>query len=92
MFWRACASARPLTRPPVRSDYVLVGAAGSDYEGGVYHGKVVFPPQYPYKPPSILMLTPSGRFAVNQRLCLSMSDYRACARWAWSERLSCLNV
>lgn len=33
-------------------------------------GKVIFPAQYPYKPPSILMLTPSGRFAVNTKLCL----------------------
>lgn len=41
----------------------------------MYHGKLLFPAAYPFKPPSILMLTPSGRFAVNQRLCLSMSDY-----------------
>ena len=33
-------------------------------------GKVVFPSQYPYKPPSILMLTPNGRFATNTKLCL----------------------
>ena len=46
------------------------GDGTTPYEGGVYHGKVVFPPQYPFKPPSILMFTPSGRFAVNTRLCL----------------------
>ena len=54
---------------------MLLGTPGSDYDGGVYHGKVVFPPQYPFKPPSITMCTPSGRFAVNTRLCLSMSDF-----------------
>jgi ubiquitin-conjugating enzyme E2 J2 len=43
--------------------------------GGTYHGKLVFPSEYPYKPPSIMMLTPNGRFALNQRLCLSMSDF-----------------
>lgn len=37
--------------------------------------KVVFSPHYPYKPPSILMLTPSGRFAIQQKLCLSISDF-----------------
>ena len=37
--------------------------------GGIYHGKLIFPAAYPFKPPSILMLTPSGRFAVNTRLC-----------------------
>ena len=34
-----------------------------------------FPADYPYKPPSILMYTPNGRFIPNQRLCLSMSDF-----------------
>ena len=53
--------------------YVLLGLPDSDYAGGVYHGKIVFPSTYPFKPPSILMLTPSGRFAVNTRLCLSMA-------------------
>jgi ubiquitin-protein ligase len=51
------------------------GAKGSPYEGGYYHGKLKFPPEYPLKPPSILMLTPSGRFKPNTRLCLSMSDF-----------------
>jgi ubiquitin-conjugating enzyme E2 J2 len=43
--------------------------------GGIYHGKLVFSPQYPYKPPSIYMLTPNGRFQINQRICTSMSDF-----------------
>ena len=45
------------------------------YHGGQYHGKLVFPREYPLRPPSIMMLTPSGRFEVNKRLCLSMSDF-----------------
>lgn len=55
--------------------YVLEGCEGSDYEGGWYHGKVVFPQEYPYKPPAIYMITPSGRFKTNMKLCLTMSDY-----------------
>lgn len=55
--------------------FVLEGAKSTDYEGGVYHGKLVFPPQYPYKPPSISLFTPNGRFATNTKLCLSMTDY-----------------
>jgi len=38
-------------------------------------GKIVFPPQFPFKPPSISMMTPSGRFAVNQQLCMSMTNW-----------------
>jgi ubiquitin-conjugating enzyme E2 J2 len=40
----------------------------------VYHGKVKFPEEYPFKPPGISMITPNGRFATNKRICMSMSD------------------
>eukprot|EP00978_Attheya_sp_CCMP212_P010015 scaffold23974_cov52-Attheya_sp.AAC.7 len=55
--------------------YVVEGSAGTPYEGGHYHGKLIFPKEYPMKPPSVIMLTPSGRFKPNRRLCLSMSDF-----------------
>lgn len=55
--------------------YVLEGPVGSPFEGGFYHGTVTFPTEYPFKPPSIMMLTPNGRFETNVRLCLSMSDF-----------------
>ena len=55
--------------------YVIEGSKGTPYEGGVYHGKLVFPKEYPLKPPSVIMLTPSGRFQPGRRLCLSMSDF-----------------
>ncbi len=48
---------------------------GTVYQGGYYHGVVTFPKEYPYKPPSINMLTPNGRFKTATRLCLSMSDF-----------------
>ena len=34
------------------------------FEGGTYHGKLIFPSDFPFKPPSIFMLTPNGRFEV----------------------------
>jgi ubiquitin-conjugating enzyme E2 J2 len=55
--------------------YVIEGNKGTPYEGGYYHGKLLFPKEYPLKPPSVIMLTPSGRFQPNRRLCLSMSDF-----------------
>ncbi|KAG2445396.1 hypothetical protein HXX76_000018 [Chlamydomonas incerta] len=55
--------------------FVLEGAKGTEYDGGVYHGKLVFPADYPFKPPSISLFTPNGRFATNTKLCLSMTDY-----------------
>ena len=53
--------------------YVIEGVG--PYAGGIYHGKLIFPKEYPYKPPGVMMLTPNGRFAPNRRLCLSMSDF-----------------
>ncbi len=55
--------------------YVVHGPKGTPYEGGVYHGKLRFPKNYPFGPPSIYMITPSGRFQTNSKLCLSMSDF-----------------
>jgi len=67
--------AKPLPTNILEWHYVIFPPDDSVYAGGVYHGKVKFPPEYPHKPPGIYMNTPSGRFACNRRLCLSMSDY-----------------
>ena len=67
--------ARPHPNNILEWHYCLEGASDTPYAGGVYHGKIVFPSQYPFRPPSITMVTPSGRFQPNTRLCLSMSDY-----------------
>uniref|UniRef100_A0A0N4ZHP1 Ubiquitin-conjugating enzyme E2 J2 n=1 Tax=Parastrongyloides trichosuri TaxID=131310 RepID=A0A0N4ZHP1_PARTI len=55
--------------------FCIVGAPDTPYLGGYYHGKLVFPPDFPFRPPAIYMITPSGRFKTNSRLCLSMSDF-----------------
>uniref|UniRef100_A0A7S1KNP0 UBC core domain-containing protein n=1 Tax=Percolomonas cosmopolitus TaxID=63605 RepID=A0A7S1KNP0_9EUKA len=67
-------SARPLENNITTWYYVIHSLTDTPYSG-YYFGKIQFPYNYPYKPPSILMLTPNGRFHVNQRLCLSMSDF-----------------
>ncbi|XP_066583247.1 ubiquitin-conjugating enzyme E2 J2-like [Prorops nasuta] len=65
--------------------YVVKGPEKTPYEGGFYHGKLVFPGEFPFQPPSIYMITPNGRFKVNTRLCLSISDFHP-DTWnpAWS--------
>ena len=67
--------ARPLESNVLEWHYVIEGSAGTPYEGGFYHGKLLFPKEYPLKPPSVIMCTPSGRFVTDRRLCLSMSDF-----------------
>eukprot|EP00553_Chaetoceros_curvisetus_P007824 CAMPEP_0204613682 /NCGR_PEP_ID=MMETSP0717-20131115/1603_1 /ASSEMBLY_ACC=CAM_ASM_000666 /TAXON_ID=230516 /ORGANISM="Chaetoceros curvisetus" /LENGTH=226 /DNA_ID=CAMNT_0051626179 /DNA_START=18 /DNA_END=698 /DNA_ORIENTATION=+ len=65
----------PLENNLLEWHYVIEGSKDSPYEGGYYWGKLIFPKQYPLKPPSVMMLTPNGRFKTNRRLCLSMSDF-----------------
>lgn len=55
--------------------HYMVHDMPAPYLGGQYHGKLVFPSEYPLKPPAIYMVTPSGRFEINTKLCLSMSDF-----------------
>lgn len=78
-------TAEPLPSNILEWHYVVRGPEGTPYVGGIYHGKLVFPSEFPYKPPSIYILTPNGRFKCNTRLCLSMSDFHPDS-WnpAWS--------
>ncbi|KAJ3276536.1 Ubiquitin-conjugating enzyme E2 6 [Terramyces sp. JEL0728] len=77
--------AKPLESDVLEWHYVITGPKDSPYDGGEFHGKVIFPSDYPFKPPAIKMLTPNGRFRTDFRLCLSMSDYHP-GSWnpAWS--------
>ena len=55
--------------------FVIDNIDDARYRGGCYHGMLVFPPEYPWKPPSLTLKTLSGRFQTNTRLCLSMTDF-----------------
>jgi ubiquitin-conjugating enzyme E2 J2 len=55
--------------------FCIYGLKECPYEGGFYHGMLKFPKEYPMKPPSVMMITPSGRFEEKERICLTISDY-----------------
>ncbi|XP_007024778.2 PREDICTED: ubiquitin-conjugating enzyme E2 34 [Theobroma cacao] len=67
--------ARPSPNDILEWHYVLEGSEGTPFAGGYYYGKIKFPPEYPYKPPGITMITPNGRFMTQKKICLSMSDF-----------------
>lgn len=67
--------AEPLPSDMLEWHYVIQGPEDTPYLGGYYHGTLIFTQQYPFKPPAIYMSTPNGRFEVNRRLCLSISDF-----------------
>lgn len=77
--------ASPLPSNILEWHYVVKGPEDTPYYGGYYHGKLLFPKDYPFKPPRIIMITPNGRFQINTRLCLSISDFHP-DTWnpAWS--------
>ncbi len=55
--------------------FLIKGPEFSDYKGGYYIGKIMHDPDYPFKPPNFMMLTPSGRFIPDNKICLSNSGY-----------------
>jgi len=67
--------AKPLESNILEWHYVITGPPDTPYHNGEYHGVLLFPSDYPYKPPAIKMITPNGRFKTDFRLCLSISDY-----------------
>lgn len=44
------------------------GSPGTEFEGGLYHVRVLLPGEYPFRPPAIMMLTPNGRFELNTKV------------------------
>ena len=73
--------------------FTVRGQEGSSFEGGIYHGRIMFPPDYPLKPPSVILLTPNGRFEINRKICLSISEYHP-ETWqpSWSIRTVLLAI
>jgi ubiquitin-conjugating enzyme E2 J1 len=67
--------------------------APSAYAGGIYHGRILLPPQYPLRPPNFRFLTPTGRFEVNREICLSISGHHE-ETWqpAWGVRTALVAI
>ena len=55
--------------------FVVYDLKDTEYENGVYLGKVNLPSKYPFKAPDFQFLTPSGRFEINKKLCTSFTGY-----------------
>lgn len=50
-------TAQPLPSNFLEWRYVIRGPNKTPYDGGIYYGKIVFPHEYPFKPPSKSPLT-----------------------------------
>lgn len=80
--------AAPLEHDMFEWHFTIRGAPDTDFAGGIYHGRILLPPEYPFKPPNIVFLTPSGRFECGVKVCLSFSAHHP-ELWqpAWGIRL-----
>ncbi|XP_039253743.1 ubiquitin-conjugating enzyme E2 J1-like [Styela clava] len=86
-------SAQPLDDNLFEWHFTFRGPSDSDFDGGMYHGRIILPPEYPMKPPSIMLLTPNGRFELHKKICLSISGYHP-ESWqpSWSIRTAILAI
>ncbi|XP_039603929.1 ubiquitin-conjugating enzyme E2 J1 isoform X2 [Polypterus senegalus] len=85
--------AQPLEDNLFEWHFTVRGPPDSDFDGGIYHGRIVLPPEYPMKPPSIILLTPNGRFEVGKKICLSISGHHP-ETWqpSWSIRTALIAI
>uniref|UniRef100_A0A915PN05 UBC core domain-containing protein n=1 Tax=Setaria digitata TaxID=48799 RepID=A0A915PN05_9BILA len=92
--------AQPLEDNLFEWHFTVRGPVDTDFEGGIYHGRILLPVDYPMKPPSVILLTvgfyvlngnPNGRFQLNQKICLSISGHHP-ESWqpSWSIRTALL--
>ncbi|KAF9216654.1 hypothetical protein BGZ59_008687 [Podila verticillata] len=73
---RIMQEARELVQEP-STDFSAspLEAKDTEFEGGLYHGRILLPNNYPFAPPSLMFLTPNGRFELNKKVCLSITGY-----------------
>lgn len=55
-------SAKPLDDNLFEWHFTVRGPSGTEFEGGLYHGRILLPTQYPMQPPNIILLTVRFKF------------------------------
>ncbi len=78
---------QPLPHDMYQWHFTMRGMPGSSFEGGLYHGFFQLPENYPWSPPDIYFMNNSGRFAINTKICLTITSYHK-EEWtpAWTLR------
>ncbi|CAL8071374.1 unnamed protein product [Calicophoron daubneyi] len=85
--------ARPLEDNLFEWHFTIRGPEDTEFAGGIYHGRILLPSEYPMKPPNIVLLTPNGRFETHRKICLSISGYHPESwRPSWSVRTALLAI
>ncbi|CAL9028901.1 unnamed protein product [Prunus brigantina] len=48
--------------------FAIRGPNGTEFAGGIYHGQIKIPAEFPYKPPILMLLTENGRFETKTKI------------------------
>lgn len=48
--------------------FTLRGPSSTEFEEGYYHGRIILPSEYPFRPPDVMILTPNGRWELNKKV------------------------
>ncbi|OVA02527.1 Ubiquitin-conjugating enzyme [Macleaya cordata] len=77
----------PLEENIFEWQFAIRGPSDTEFEGGIYHGRIQLPAEYPFQPPAFMLLTPNGRFETQTKICLSISNHHP-EHWqpSWSVR------
>ncbi|KAK0551353.1 hypothetical protein OC846_003314 [Tilletia horrida] len=86
-------TAQPLESNIFEWHFTLRGPQDTEFQHGLYHGRILLPPEYPFRPPNLMVLTPNGRWELNKKICLSFTGYHE-EMWqpAWGIRTALLGM
>lgn len=54
------------------------------FDGGIYHGKILLPKNFPFRAPHIQLITKSGRFETMRNICID--GYTAWHNDTWNPK------
>lgn len=80
-------AAAPLEDDIYTWHFTFQGPENTDFHEGIYHGQILLPYEYPFKPPDIVFMNKNGRFETNTKICLTITQYHP-EEWnsAWTIR------
>jgi len=65
----------PDTNNILELHFSVRGPSPGPFAGGLYHGRILMDPDFPYKPPHVQLMTKSGRFDTFHNICFSYTAF-----------------
>jgi len=66
-------TANPLEDNIFEWHFTLRGPSSSEFQEGIYHGRILLPAEYPFRPPDVMLMTPNGRWELNKKVREALS-------------------